>query len=176
MDYYVLGPDNQAYGPADEATLRRWAGEGRLFPQTPLTDAARSRVFRASDVLPPYAFAHAPVQPLPGMPPALGASASDGGTGLAGGGLGCLLSFFLLVGAGGLSALLGSRWPILNAGPGFVVLAGLTYVGGGAGLYFALRRRNPALARGIGFGLLVGLALLLGLAAICGTIAKQTSQ
>ena len=36
MTYWILSTDGRTYGPADEATLRRWIGEGRLTPETPV--------------------------------------------------------------------------------------------------------------------------------------------
>ncbi len=36
MTYWILSADGRTYGPADEATLRRWIAEGRLTPETPV--------------------------------------------------------------------------------------------------------------------------------------------
>lgn len=36
MTYWILSTDGRTYGPADEATLRRWIAEGRLTPETPV--------------------------------------------------------------------------------------------------------------------------------------------
>jgi len=169
MNYYVLGPDNQPYGPADEATLRQWAGEGRIFPHTSLTDSAHSRVFPASELLPPYVFA--PVPPGSFQP-----AQEVTGQGCAGGGLGCFLTFILLIISGLLVGWLSNRIPAFASGFPFVGSVALLYSGQASAVYFALRRWQPALARGAGFGLLIGVALTLGIGAICGSIAKQMSH
>ena len=38
MQYFVIGPDGQKFGPADINTLTQWAAEGRLTPATMLED------------------------------------------------------------------------------------------------------------------------------------------
>ncbi len=39
MQYYVIAPDGQKYGPADVATLAQWAQDGRLDASTMLESA-----------------------------------------------------------------------------------------------------------------------------------------
>jgi hypothetical protein len=39
MEYFVISPDGQKYGPASVTTLNQWIQEGRLAPQTLLQDA-----------------------------------------------------------------------------------------------------------------------------------------
>lgn len=50
MQYYVIAPDGQRYGPADISTLNTWIAEGRLLPETQLQDAATGAVMAASTV------------------------------------------------------------------------------------------------------------------------------
>jgi hypothetical protein len=38
MQYYVIGPDGAKYGPGDVPTLKQWAADNRLSPQTILED------------------------------------------------------------------------------------------------------------------------------------------
>ena len=38
MQYYVIGPDGNRYGPGDVSTLKQWVAEHRLTPQTMLED------------------------------------------------------------------------------------------------------------------------------------------
>ena len=39
MEYYVIAPDGQKFGPATVPTLNQWIQEGRIAPQTLLQDA-----------------------------------------------------------------------------------------------------------------------------------------
>lgn len=50
MQYFVIAPDGQKYGPADIATLNQWAVEARLTPTTELEDAATGARLTASNV------------------------------------------------------------------------------------------------------------------------------
>lgn len=50
VQYRVIMPDGQAYGPADINTLRTWAAEGRLAPTTWLEDTATGQRLPASSV------------------------------------------------------------------------------------------------------------------------------
>lgn len=50
MQYYVIAPDGQKYGPADVPTLNAWIAEGRLLPDTQLQDVATNAVMAASMV------------------------------------------------------------------------------------------------------------------------------
>jgi len=38
MQYYVIGPDGNKYGPADVPTLKQWVAENRLQPDSMLED------------------------------------------------------------------------------------------------------------------------------------------
>lgn len=49
MQYFVIGADGQKYGPVDDATLKAWAAENRILPQTILEDASSGKAFPASD-------------------------------------------------------------------------------------------------------------------------------
>ena len=51
MQYHVLGGDGKQYGPIDIETLRRWADEGRVKPETQVRDDATGLVSNAYDVL-----------------------------------------------------------------------------------------------------------------------------
>ena len=51
MRYHVLGGDGKQYGPIDIETLRRWADEGRVLPDTQVRDDATGFVSTASDAL-----------------------------------------------------------------------------------------------------------------------------
>lgn len=51
MGYYVQGGDGRKYGPADEATLRVWMGEGRVLPDTWLEEEGSGRRVLAKDLL-----------------------------------------------------------------------------------------------------------------------------
>ena len=45
MRYFVIAPDGSKFGPADIATLRAWATQGRIAPDTVLEEeASRQRV------------------------------------------------------------------------------------------------------------------------------------
>lgn len=50
MEYFVHSVDGQTYGPADLATLQLWANEGRVLPDTTLTERETGRVLRAGDL------------------------------------------------------------------------------------------------------------------------------
>lgn len=50
MDYLVVGPDGQEYGPANVDTLRSWAAENRLLPTTTLKDFQTGQLRAASSV------------------------------------------------------------------------------------------------------------------------------
>lgn len=50
MQYYVIAPDGQKYGPADVATLNQWAAEARLTPETQLEDTTTGARMSASAV------------------------------------------------------------------------------------------------------------------------------
>ena len=51
MQYHVLGGDGRQYGPIDIQTLRRWADEGRVKPETQVRDDATGLVSSAYDIL-----------------------------------------------------------------------------------------------------------------------------
>lgn len=48
--YNVRGADGRLYGPADEATLRQWAAEGRIQPSTMLVDTVTNRELPANEI------------------------------------------------------------------------------------------------------------------------------
>ena len=50
MQYYVVAPDGQKYGPADEQTLAAWARENRLSPTTMLESSVDGSRVPASSV------------------------------------------------------------------------------------------------------------------------------
>ena len=50
MQYYVIGPDGNRYGPGDLQTLKQWAAESRVTPQTMLEDFSTGQRIPASSV------------------------------------------------------------------------------------------------------------------------------
>ncbi len=50
VQYYVTGHDGVEYGPADTDTLREWAGQNRLSPDSMLRDAHTGQVIPAGNV------------------------------------------------------------------------------------------------------------------------------
>ncbi len=50
MDYLVVGPNGQEYGPANVDTLKQWVAENRLGPQTMLKDFQTGQAVAASSV------------------------------------------------------------------------------------------------------------------------------
>src|SRR6478672_6495405 len=50
MQYYVIGPDGNKYGPADVPTLTTWITENRLTPQSMLEDFNTGQRVPASSV------------------------------------------------------------------------------------------------------------------------------
>lgn len=50
MQYFVLWPDGQRFGPADENTLQLWAAERRIGPHTILVEAQSGRQFSAAQL------------------------------------------------------------------------------------------------------------------------------
>lgn len=48
VTYYVVGLDGQRYGPADMATLQKWALEGRVLPTMMLEEAGTGAVIPAT--------------------------------------------------------------------------------------------------------------------------------
>jgi hypothetical protein len=64
MQYFVIAPDGNQYGPATVEVLKQWVQEGRLTATTTLRDATTQAVVQASNV--PGLFASpAPVAPAP---------------------------------------------------------------------------------------------------------------
>ena len=63
MNYFLLGPDNQSYGPVDELGLRQWVAEGRVHPTTMLRIAESGMTVAASTVSGLFA----PAAPPPSM-------------------------------------------------------------------------------------------------------------
>jgi hypothetical protein len=71
MQYYVIGPDGNRYGPADVPTLKLWVSENRLTPQTMLEDVSTAQRMPASAVdglFPPLQFQQQ-MGPAPGSIP-----------------------------------------------------------------------------------------------------------
>jgi len=50
MRYFVIGPDNQRYGPAEMMTLQEWARQGRIQSETTLVDEMTQNAILARDV------------------------------------------------------------------------------------------------------------------------------
>lgn len=50
LQYFVIHPNGQKYGPADIATLNQWIVENRLSPTTEVEDAATMQRLQASSV------------------------------------------------------------------------------------------------------------------------------
>jgi hypothetical protein len=50
VEYFVLGTDGTEYGPATIDTLKQWAVEGRVSPQTQLKSFATGQVVNAASV------------------------------------------------------------------------------------------------------------------------------
>jgi hypothetical protein len=60
MRYFMLASDGQTYGPVDVATLRQWATEGRLLPDSMLHEEGTGVMLRAKDLI-----SFAPLQASP---------------------------------------------------------------------------------------------------------------
>jgi hypothetical protein len=50
VNYFVVLPDGQRYGPADSAKLSQWVLEGRVVPDSVLQDVQSGRMMSARDV------------------------------------------------------------------------------------------------------------------------------
>jgi hypothetical protein len=50
MQYYVIGPDGNRYGPGDMQTLKQWVLENRVTPQTMIEDLATGQRLPASSI------------------------------------------------------------------------------------------------------------------------------
>ncbi len=50
MEYFVVGPDGQEYGPASVDTLKQWAQENRLTPDTMLKNFQSGQTVAAKSV------------------------------------------------------------------------------------------------------------------------------
>lgn len=50
MQYYVIGPDGNKYGPADVPTLKQWVAENRLQPDSMLEDFGSGQRVTAASV------------------------------------------------------------------------------------------------------------------------------
>jgi len=48
MNYFVIGPNGELYGPADIATLNQWILQGRLLPTTMIQEELGGARFAAS--------------------------------------------------------------------------------------------------------------------------------
>lgn len=89
VNYFVIGPDGSKYGPADLATLNRWATEGRVSAASVLEEEGTGRRISAPQVPglnlamsaapnapPPWA---QPPGPMPGYYRPLGSYAPNAG-------------------------------------------------------------------------------------------------
>lgn len=77
MQYYVIGPDGNKYGPADVATLKSWITENRLTPQSMLEDFNTGQRLPASSVPGLFDAAQTATAPGPNMGPATGTMYSN---------------------------------------------------------------------------------------------------
>lgn len=50
MQYFVLTPDGQKFGPVDIMTLNKWVGEGRILAHTVLEEAGTMRRLTANQI------------------------------------------------------------------------------------------------------------------------------
>lgn len=50
MPYYVVGLDEERFGPADVLTLNHWVQEGRIAPETMLEDVSTGQQVLASSI------------------------------------------------------------------------------------------------------------------------------
>ena len=177
LQYWVEDVAGQRYGPADAATLRLWAGQGRVVPETPLLEVETGARLHAGELLAPADFAamSAPAGSVPrkGVPcpnchrwldpsvslcPNCGYVIRPAGTELPGRLLTGLPTVDTALGLLTVILLLGvlpSLDFILNSGQGTFYLL-IPILLAPLGLYLALRRRLPAFARGLGGGLLLG--------------------
>jgi hypothetical protein len=73
MEYFVIAPNGQRFGPATVPVLNQWIQEGRISPQTLLQDAATGAQIVAR-ALPALSFVHQPTVAPPGANPYLMAS------------------------------------------------------------------------------------------------------
>jgi hypothetical protein len=48
MNYFVIGPSGQEFGPADVTLLRQWVAEGRILPGTTIRDSTTGQTMLAS--------------------------------------------------------------------------------------------------------------------------------
>lgn len=70
MRFFVLGDNDQKYGPADVPTLENWAKEGRLLAHTRLQSEMDGAIRTASEVLPNAFAAVAPAAAVAAPPAA----------------------------------------------------------------------------------------------------------
>ena len=77
MQYYVIGPDGNKYGPADVATLKSWITENRLTPQSMLEDFNTGQRLPASSVPGLFDAAQTATATGPNMGPATGTMYSN---------------------------------------------------------------------------------------------------
>jgi hypothetical protein len=82
MQYFVVAPDGMKYGPADAETLKQWAAENRLEPNSLLEEAGTYQRLRADSVAglfpaeepatvpfePPLIFENPPLSPAAAYP------------------------------------------------------------------------------------------------------------
>lgn len=73
MQYYVIGPDGNRYGPGDIQMLRQWAAENRVTPETMLEDFSTGQRYPAAAVPglfgAPTTYAPGPAESPYQMPP-----------------------------------------------------------------------------------------------------------
>src|SRR4051812_21395906 len=77
MQYYVIGPDGNKYGPADVNALKGWVAENRLGPTSMVEDFNTGQRMQASQI--PGLFGDAPQPGAPQMgAPTMGSAAPGG--------------------------------------------------------------------------------------------------
>ena len=81
MQYFVLAPNGQKFGPADLFTLAAWVKEGRILPNTMLEESQTGRQVMANQVaglgFPAPGDYYAGVQPSPAFYPRVVVSPGD---------------------------------------------------------------------------------------------------
>jgi uncharacterized RDD family membrane protein YckC len=75
--YQVIGKDGQVYGPVDVQTLKEWAGDRRLEPQTMMIDPITSQSLPASQMLADLGVFPLAAPPVYGAEPAIHAVTTE---------------------------------------------------------------------------------------------------
>ncbi|MFO0963612.1 MAG: DUF4339 domain-containing protein [Phycisphaerales bacterium] len=82
MNYWIIASDGNCYGPADDATIRRWIAEGRVIAQTPVGHS-KDGPWTEARAVPTLAALFPPTAPAEGS-----GSSTFAGAGVAGAGAG----------------------------------------------------------------------------------------